>query len=360
LNGWAILLGVFLLYGYFILRTRWGMYRLARFSLLANTQLRPYSVIIAAHNEAKNITPCFEALIQQDYPPELYEIILAADRCSDETVAKAQAFRKEFPNLKILEIHRTPPAVSPKKYALSRAVEAAAHEHLLFLDADVVPGPKHLRAMNRYFAEDTAAVVSLMKFFPPQTFWQKFLMFEKLVSWCIAGAGIGWKRPLIAYGGNWGYTKSAFEKVRGFEEIEYSLSGDDDLLLQKMGELNLPMQMCLDSQGWIRTAPPETFTQFQRQRRRHFSAGKKYRFCLQAGYFLFHTANLILWIAGLFYWPALGGLLLKLLGDWLIIRQGKKLFREEFSFPAAILFDFLYLVYNTLIGPLGYIGKVKW
>jgi cellulose synthase/poly-beta-1,6-N-acetylglucosamine synthase-like glycosyltransferase len=306
LNGWAILLGGFLLYGYFILRTRWGMYRLARFSLLANTQLRPYSVIIAAHNEAKNITPCFEALIQQDYPPELYEIILAADRCSDETVAKAQAFRKEFPNLKILEIHRTPPAVSPKKYALSRAVEAAAHEHLLFLDADVVPGPKHLRAMNRYFAEDTAAVVSLMKFFPPQTFWQKFLMFEKLVSWCIAGAGIGWKRPLIAYGGNWGYTKSAFEKVRGFEEIEYSLSGDDDLLLQK------------------------------------------------------HTANLILWIAGLFYWPALGGLLLKLLGDWLIIRQGKKLFREEFSFPAAILFDFLYLVYNTLIGPLGYIGKVKW
>lgn len=336
------------------------MQRLTRFSPSDNTQLRHYSIIIAAHNEAETITRCLEALVQQDYPAELYEIILAADRCTDETVAKAQVFQKEFPNLKILEINEAPPGVSPKKYALSRAIEAAVHEHLLFLDADVVPTTGHLRAMNRYFANDTAVVVSLMKFFPSQTFWQKFLVFEKLVSWCIAGAGIGWKRPVVAYGGNWGYTKSAFEKVRGFAEIEFSLGGDDDLLLQKMGEMNLPVQMCLDPQGWIRTAPPETLRHFLRQRRRHFSAGKKYRFSLQAGYFLFHAANLTLWIVGLFYWPALGLLLLKLLGDWMVTRQGQKLFQEEFSLSDTIVFDFLYLLYNTLIGPLGHVGKVKW
>jgi cellulose synthase/poly-beta-1,6-N-acetylglucosamine synthase-like glycosyltransferase len=336
------------------------MQRLKRFSLPSNTQLRPYSIIIAAHNEAENISPCLKALIQQDYPPELYEIILAADRCSDGTAARARIVRKDFPNLKILEISETPPGVSPKKYALSRAIAVAAHQHLLFLDADVVPTRNHIRAINQFFHEDTAAVVSLMKFSPPRTLWQKFLVFEKLISWCIAGAGIGWKRPLIAYGGNWGYTKNAFQEARGFQEIEFSLSGDDDLLLQKMGELNLPVQMCLEPQGWIRTAPPETFRQFLRQRRRHFSAGKKYRFPLQAGYFLYHAANLILWMAGLFYWPALGLLLLKLLGDWMIIRQGQKLFREDFSFPATIVFDFLYLLYNTLIGPLGHIGKVKW
>lgn len=360
MSGWAILSGIFLLYAYFILRTWWGMRRLTRLSPPADTPLRPYSVIIAAHNEAETITRCLEALTQQDYPTELYEIILAADRCTDDTAAKARVFQKDFPNLKILEINETPPGVSPKKNALSRAIEAAARQHLLFLDADVVPTENHLRAMNRYFANDTAAVVSLMKFTAPKTFFQKFLVFEKLVSWCIAGAGIGWKRPVIAYGGNWGYTKSAFEKVQGFAEIEFSLGGDDDLLLQKMGELNLPVQMCLEPQGWIRTAPPETFRQFLRQRRRHFSAGGKYRFRLQAGYFLFHAANLLLWIAGLFYWPAPGLLLLKLLGDWLFIRQGQKLFRERFSFPTTIAFDFLYLLYNTLIGPLGHIGKVRW
>lgn len=336
------------------------MQRLTRLAPPVNTQLRPYSVIIAAHNEAENITRCLGALIRQDYPRELYEIILVADRCTDASVAKAQVFQKEFPDLKILEVNETPPGVSPKKYALNRAVKAAAYEHLLFSDADVVPTTSHLRAMNRCFANDTAAVVSLMKFFPPQTFWQKFLVFEKLVSWCIAGAGIGWKRPVIAYGGNWGYTKGAFEKVKGFAEIEFSLGGDDDLLLQKMGKLNLPVQMCLEPQGWIRTAPPESFRQFLRQRRRHFSAGKKYHFRLQAGYFLFHAANLILWIAGFFYWPGWVFLFLKLCGDWLIIQQGKKLFKEEFSVSSMLAFDFLFLIYNMLIGPLGHVGKVKW
>lgn len=365
--AWVALLLAFAVYLYFLIWALRGLQRLAAKSLpFAQAPLQnhaeplPFSVIIAAHNEAGSIARCLEKLTRQNYPAGLYEIIVAADRCTDETVALARAFQQEFPRLKILEISAAPPGVSPKKHALARAIAVAEYERLLFLDADVVPTENHLRAMNRYFAEGAAAVVGLMKFFPPQNLWQKFLVFEKLVSWCIAGAGIGWERPLIAYGGNWGYTKSAFRQINGFAGIESSLGGDDDLLLQKMGEQNLPVQMCLEPQGWIRTAPPESFRQFLRQRRRHFSAGKRYRFSLQAGYFLFHAANLALWLGGLFYWPGLLLLLLKLAGDALAIRQGQKLFREEFSLPATLGFDFLYLIYNTLIGPLGHIGKVKW
>lgn len=364
---WMALLLAFAVYLYFLAWALRGLQRLAAKSLTpahpppgSDPAPLPFTVIIAAHNEAGSIARCLEKLTRQSYPAELYEIIVAADRCTDETVAVARAFQQEFPRLQIIEIGAAPPGVSPKKHALARAIEAAEHEHLLFLDADVVPTENHLWAMNRCFAGDAAAVVGLMKFFPPQTLWQKFLVFEKLVSWCIAGAGIGWERPLIAYGGNWGYTQSAFRKINGFAGIESSLGGDDDLLLQKMGEQNLPVQMCLEPQGWIRTAPPQSFRQFLRQRRRHFSAGKKYRPALQAGYFLFHASNLILWLGGLFYGPGLVFLFLKLAGDALVIRQGQKLFREEFSLPAMLGFDFLYLAYNTLIGPLGHIGRVRW
>lgn len=360
--GIALLLAL-AVYFYFLAWALRGLKRLAAKSLPRaqnEAEPRPFSVIIAAHNEAGSIARCLEKLTRQNYPAGLYEIIVAADRCSDETAALARAFQKEFSRLKIIEITAAPPGVSPKKHALARAVEAAAHEHLLFLDADVVPTEHHLWAMNRSFAGGAAAVVSLMKFFPPQNLWQRFLVFEKLVSWCIAGAGIGRERPLIAYGGNWGYTKSAFRQINGFAGIESSLGGDDDLLLQKMGEQRLPVQMCLEPQGWIRTAPPESFQHFLRQRRRHFSAGKRYRPALQAGYFLFHASNLILWLGGLFYGPGLFFLFLKLAGDALVLRQGQKLFREEFSLPAVLGFDFLYLVYNTLIGPLGHLGRIKW
>lgn len=364
---WIALLLAFGVYLYFLAWALRGLQRLVVKSLPATQALpggdpspRPFSVIIAAHNEAGNIARCLEKLVHQNYPAGLYEIILAADRCTDATVAIARAFPQEFPRLKILEISAAPEGVSPKKHALGRAIEAAAHEHLLFLDADVVPTENHLRAMNRYFAGGAAAVVSLMKFFPPRSFWQKFLMFEKLVSWCIAGAGIGWERPLIAYGGNWGYTKSAFRQINGFAGLESSLGGDDDLLLQKIAEQRLPVQMCLEPQGWIHTTPPQSFRHFLRQRRRHFSAGKKYRLSLQVGYFLFHAANLVLWLGGLFPWPGLFFLFLKLAGDARVLRQGQKLFREEFSLPAMLGFEFLYLAYNTLIGPLGHLGRVKW
>jgi cellulose synthase/poly-beta-1,6-N-acetylglucosamine synthase-like glycosyltransferase len=353
-------LAAFLIQCYFIGWALRGLKKLTVFAAPSNQVQRRYSIIITAHNEENNISVCLQALVDQEYPGDFYEIILAADRCKDKTVEIAASFQKNFPNLQIFEIDRIPPGISPKKYAISRAIERARFEYMLFLDADVIPTKNHIQTMNGYFGEDTAAVVSLMKFSEAASFWKKFLVFEKLVSWCIAGAGIGRQRPIIAYGGNWGYTKSAFRKINGFTAIDRSLSGDDDLLLQKMGEAKLPTAICLQPGGWVRTAPPKTFAHFFRQRRRHFSAGKKYRPRLQAGYFLYHASNLLLWTGWLFWGPALFFLLFKLLGDVFVIRQGQALFQEKISPLSIILYELTYLVYNTLVGPLGYIGRMKW
>ncbi len=351
---------LFAVQGYFLQWAFRGLRRVAADRPPENPSLRKFSVIIAAHNEADLLPDCLAPLIAQDYPPGHYEIILAADRCSDDTVAIARAFQEKFPGLKILEIDAVPPGISPKKHALARAIERAQFDCFLFLDADVQPTPAHLRAMNRHFDGDTAAVVSLMRFVPPQHFWQRFLVYEKLVSWCIAAAGIGWGRPVISYGGNWGYTRAAFQSVGGFAAIFHALSGDDDLLLQQMGAQNLPVRLNLAPQGWVTMGFPDTFRDFLRQRRRHFSAGKNYRPRLQVGYFLFHASNLLLWVAAAFSIPALLLLGLRLTLGVGLIRYGGRLFRIRLPAAAAPLFDLLYLLYNTLIGPLGHIGKVKW
>lgn len=319
-----------------------------------------FSVIIAAHNEAENLPRLLEALHRQNYPREDVEVIVAADRCEDDTEAVANSFKDRFPNLRIISIHAIPPGVSPKKHVIQTAIHQAAYEYLLFLDADVVPTENHLRTYCQYFNSGAAAVVSLMKFYPPQSRFQKFLVYEKLVSWCIAGAGIGHRRPIMAYGGNWGYTRSAFEAVGGFEGILHSLSGDDDLLVQKMGNQRLPVAFCLDEGGWIRTAAPATFRQFLRQRRRHFSAGKKYRPAVQIAYFCYHLLNLFLWTGWLFYLPGLGFLAAKLLADTLLLRRGMKMFDEHFNPGEMVIFNGLYMLYTTVVGPLGHVGRVRW
>ena len=357
---WFVLAAIYLLYLYFLFWTGNGLTRLLKRNRPDNRIRRSYSLIVPVHNEGANLRTCLPALIAQDYPSELYEIIVVADRCSDDTAAIARSFREQFANLTVLEVWDTPAGVAPKKHALARAIRHARHARLVFIDSDVRVAPAHLTVFNRYFEDDTAALVSLMKLDPPQHFWQQFLVFEKLISWMIAAAAVGYRRPIISYGGNWAYTLPAFQAVRGFSAIETSLSGDDDLLLQQISRAGLPVQFCLLPDGWTRMPFPGSFRHFLRQRRRHFSAGKRYRRSVQAGYLGFHSANLLLW-AGIFLGPAgwvfLG---LKLLGDWLLLRRGKAIFHEQFPAYRFPLFNFLFMVYNTLIGPLGHVGRIRW
>ena len=50
------------------------------------TDEQPFvSVIVAAHNEAKNIAVCLDSLLNQDYPEEKMEIISVNDRSEDDT-----------------------------------------------------------------------------------------------------------------------------------------------------------------------------------------------------------------------------------------------------------------------------------
>lgn len=349
-----------LIYGVLLMRTWRGLQKLSRHKVTGPAPQQRYSVIIAAHNEARRIGALLQRLAQQDYPSDRFEVVVAADRCSDGTGEVVEGFRSGIANLRVLPISRCPQGVSPKKNALKQAIGAARHEYLVFLDADVLPQPGHLRAIDGCFREGVEVVVSLMKFHPPQNFWQHFLVFEKLISWAIAAAGVARQKPVIAYGGNWAYSRRSFEAAGGFEGIATSLSGDDDLLLQKMGRQGARVGFCLDAQGWVRMAAPPNLRAFLRQRRRHFSAARRYRPSLQAGYALFHLSHLLLWLAPLLYWPAAGFLAAKVISDFLLLRRAERLFAEVIPRRFFLPFNLLYLLYNSFLGPAGHLGRLRW
>jgi glycosyltransferase involved in cell wall biosynthesis len=61
----------------------WNGYR--TYKPTFNYKKRTVSVVIAARNEAKNLQELLLCLLNQDYPKELFEVILADDDSEDDT-----------------------------------------------------------------------------------------------------------------------------------------------------------------------------------------------------------------------------------------------------------------------------------
>ncbi|MGD9692705.1 MAG: glycosyltransferase family 2 protein [Phycisphaerales bacterium] len=107
--------------------------------------------VIPAHNEAGHIAQLIRTLADQDYPA--LHVVLACDRCTDNTVALAReavTHAGAADRFTILEITSCPDDWAGKTNAIWQAVQRAPHasssDLLLFADADTRFDPSCLRA----------------------------------------------------------------------------------------------------------------------------------------------------------------------------------------------------------------------
>ena len=101
------------------------------------TDEQPFvSVIVAAHNEAKNIAVCLDSLLNQDYPEEKMEIIIVDDRSVDDTALILEEYEQNHKLFRVLSILECEKGLSPKKNALTHGVNIANGEIIAVTDAD--------------------------------------------------------------------------------------------------------------------------------------------------------------------------------------------------------------------------------
>lgn len=124
------------------------------------------SVIIPAYNEADNIEACILSVLQEPtLPPERLEVWVLDDQSSDATLAIAQTLQQTLndPRLRVVAGKPRPDQQTwmGKNWACVQAVEHAAGEFLLFLDADVRLKPGAIGAAIKVVEEKHVDLLTL-------------------------------------------------------------------------------------------------------------------------------------------------------------------------------------------------------
>jgi cellulose synthase/poly-beta-1,6-N-acetylglucosamine synthase-like glycosyltransferase len=329
------------------------------------------SVIIAARNEERNIVSCLQSLTEQDFPSNLFEVIIVDDFSTDDTAAKVNSFKDN--NILLLSLKGElgdKKINSYKKKGIEAAISKARGELIVTTDADCIVPQGWLKTILSFYEKTGASFIAApVAFYGEVNFLQIFQSLDFMALQGITGAGIYKKFHSMSNGANQAYLKSAFNEVGGFTNIDNIASGDDMLLMHKIAMAYPDRIYYLKSKAAIvQTKPAATLKEFFNQRIRWASKADKYA-DTRITIVLLLVYLLNLWIAMLFifsfFFPGLFSLGLGLL-------IGKTITELYFLYPVAVFFGKkkllwwfpvaqpFHIIYIIVAGWLGKFGSYTW
>ncbi|EOH55055.1 hypothetical protein UA3_02038 [Enterococcus faecium EnGen0263] len=109
---------------------------------------KKFLFLIPAHNEENVIYETLANLTNQNYDKNLYDIVLLADNCTDNT----SAIGKKFPQVECFENTSEPDEPRGKPHAIAKFFLTTTgwkeYDYISFIDADNIVHPDYLKEMN--------------------------------------------------------------------------------------------------------------------------------------------------------------------------------------------------------------------
>lgn len=231
------------------------------------------SVLIAARNEENNIGKCLDSILAQNYPKDLFEILVINDNSEDKTAEIVHSKGLSAINL------REYTDKGSKKKAIEVGVKLAKGKLIVTTDADCFAQTNWLRTIASFYEEKKYRfIASPVNFYEEKNIFEKAQSLDFLGLMLITGSGIHKGFMHMCNGANLAYERSVFYEVGGFEGIDQLASGDDMLLMQKVA-LKYPgsLGFLKNTSATIFTHAKSTWDSFISQRIRWASKTNSYK-----------------------------------------------------------------------------------
>ncbi len=323
------------------------------------------SVIVPVRNEATHIGRLIESLLAQQYPRQLFEIIIVNDHSTDETVQIVHG----YDNIKL--IHLKADAInSYKKKAVETGIQASAGELIITTDGDCYMGPDWLATIVAFYEKNNyvyiAAPVAMQY---SNRLLSVFQAYDFAVLQGITAVAVHRQLYGMSNGANQAYSRIAFDAVEGFTGIDHIASGDDLLLMHKIAR-HFPGRAgyLLATDVIVYTEPEQSWKAFLQQRIRWASkAGHYMDTRIKAVMLLVFLLNLcfpVLLIAGCWHsqWWLLAALLWigKTLAELPFVISVSRFFGMQGLLKYFFFLQPLHILYTLTAGLLGQKGQYEW
>jgi cellulose synthase/poly-beta-1,6-N-acetylglucosamine synthase-like glycosyltransferase len=326
----------------------------------------PVSVVVAMRNEAQHADRFLRSILVQDYPADLFEVMVVDDHSEDDTAVIVNRFSSS--GVQLLQLQ--PGEGQGKKTAISKGILCARHENIIVTDTDCVFHPNWLKSLVACREKsDAVMVVAPVMLIEKKTLFNVFQTLDFIALQGMTMFGVKTGMLNMCNGANLMYKRSAFNQVNGFQGIDQIATGDDMLLMEKFSEA-FPgkISYCFEKEAIVETAAPETIRAFMQQRIRWAGKATVYKSpSIKATLLLVYMMNLMLCILlvasffnSVFFLP------------WLALTCSKTIIELPFMYRTANFFNRqkllwyflpiqpLHHIYIVIAGLFGLVGKVDW
>ncbi len=339
-----------------------------------------FSIIIPFRNEAENLPVLLKSLAEQQYPADKFEILLVNDASEDDSVKICEEFQENYRQLSIKILENNRQSNSPKKDAITTAIEKAEFEYILTTDADCIVPKIWLQTFNDFIKNTQAVLVAgPVSLNPPTPLTsperrrtvKPFRTFEGLdvLSLQAAGAGaFGIEQAFMCNGANLCYRKDAFLEAGGFSGNNEIASGDDVFLLQKFQQKKYKVAFLKSRDAIVQTQSQKSFSALISQRIRWAAKAPAYKSLFSK----FAGAIVLLMNAGLLvgavlalmeiwpYYPLLIIFLLKFNFDFALLYLSAKFFKREEVLRSYFWSSLAYPFFSTYVALKSLLSGYEW
>jgi len=319
------------------------------------------SIIVAAKNEASNLAKLISVLKNLNYSKNDYETIIVDDNSEDDTLQIAKELISNLDNFSVV-------CAKNKKYegkrgALDYGISLAKHPFILITDADCTPDKEWLLIASEKFYCKCDFIFGNAPFIQKRNIVNKVSCYENFRNLLLAISATKLRLTYTASARNFGFKKSAFEKISGYKNTTDTISGDDDLLLREAVKNKLKVCTFTAQDSFVYSETKDTFRNYLSQRARHTQSSFHYLFKQKMFLAIWHLLNIAFILSPLLMFINLFFILpfvFKLTLDLTTALTYQKKLGYRFKIAEVIYLQFLYEMFIIIHFFNAKFGKIEW